>query len=121
MIDELSKKLDRPVRQVSPEFYQALTSYQWPGNVRELRHALEAAITLMPGDVLSCETLPDHVRGMKARPTPGAPSTFNLQRVQEETIRRAYTHFQGNSTRVAKALGIGRNTLYAKLREFKII
>jgi|GEM_PF-2247036 len=69
----------------------------------------------------TCETLPDHVRGMKAMPAQAMPSTFNLQRVQEETIRRAYTHFQGNITRMAKALGIGRNTLYAKLRDFKII
>ena len=121
LIAQLSKKLDRTVRQVSPEFYQALNSYQWPGNVRELRHALEAAITLMPGDLLTCETLPDHVRGKKAMPAQGMPSTFNLQRVQEETIRRAYTHFQGNISRMAKALGIGRNTLYTKLRDFKII
>lgn len=120
LIAQLSKKLDRTVRQVSPEFYQALNSYQWPGNVRELRHALEAAITLMPDDLLTCETLPDYVRGKKAMPARGMPSTFNLQRVQEETIRRAYTHFQGNISRMAKALGIGRNTLYTKLRDFKI-
>lgn len=120
-IAQLAKKLGRVVRQVSPEFYQALNGYHWPGNVRELGHAIEAAITLMPGDVLTCETLPDHVRGMKAMPTQGMPPTFNLQRVQEETIRRAYTHFQGNISQMAKALGIGRNTLYTKLREFKVI
>lgn len=120
-IAELSGKLGRAVRQVSPEFYQALNSYNWPGNVRELRHALEAAITLMPGDLLTCETLPDHVRGMKTVPAQGMPPTFNLQKVQEETIRRAHIHFQGNVTHMAKALGIGRNTLYSKLREFKII
>lgn len=120
-IAELAKKLGRTVRQAAPEFYEALNAYHWPGNVRELRHALEAAITLMPGDLLTCETLPDHVRGMKAGPLQGMSSTFNLQRVQEETVRRAHIHFQGNITRMAKALGIGRNTLYAKLREFKIV
>ena len=120
-ISKLAQRLDRSVRQVSPDFYQVLPAYHWPGNVRELRHAIETAITLMPGDVLGAETLPEHVRGRQASPAPNAPRSFDLERLQEKTIRQAYAHFQGNISHMAKALGIGRNTLYAKLRRFKIL
>ncbi|MEJ5365909.1 MAG: sigma 54-interacting transcriptional regulator [Desulfosoma sp.] len=126
-IELVSRKLGRSVRLILPSFYRALAAHGWPGNVRELRHAVEAAVALMPGDVLGEESLPDHVRGLERakvpeegeRPGPeGAP--FDLRAVEAETIRRAYAHFRGNITETARALGIGRNTLYAKLRKLGI-
>lgn len=120
-IHELAQKLDRSVREVSREFYRFLTAYEWPGNVRELRHAIETAITLMAGDVLDSDNLPDHVRNGDLAPVPRPAANFTLQWAEEETIRKAYSHFQGNISHMAKALGIGRNTLYAKLNRFNII
>lgn len=122
-IDTISRKLHRKIRFVSPDFYGALLAHRWPGNVRELRHAIEAAIALMPGDVLGPESLPDRVRNLpQRRPVPAHDSQeFNLKKVEAETIRRAYAHFKGNITETARALGIGRNTLYAKLKKLKMI
>uniref|UniRef100_A0A832A013 Sigma-54-dependent Fis family transcriptional regulator n=1 Tax=Desulfacinum infernum TaxID=35837 RepID=A0A832A013_9BACT len=126
-IEAMAKKLDRPVRHVAPSFYRAVAAYSWPGNVRELRHAIEAAMTLMPGDVLEAESLPDHVRGPQSGGSEEAVAVgsrdgdFDLRKTEAETIRRAYAHFRGNITETARALGIGRNTLYAKLRKIGIL
>lgn len=121
LIGRLSEQLGRPVRRVANDLFEVLGSYPWPGNVRELRHALESAITLMPENELTVELLPDAVRG-GAGPSSGPEiSGFNLQQLQEETIRRAFHHYAGNITQMAKALGIGRNTLYAKLKKFEVL
>ncbi len=125
-IARLARELKQPVRAVDPSFYQQLLRYPWPGNVRELRHAVEAAIALMNGRRLSAETLPEHIRShcepvREPAHQPLHPDDFNLQQLEKETIRRAYHHFQGNISRMAKALGIGRNTLYAKLKRFDLM
>lgn len=117
-----SKKLPRRVRAVLPDFYAALHRYHWPGNVRELRHAIEAAMALMPDDVLSADCLPEDIL-QRARPAPASRNDldFNLRRREAESVRQAYAHFQGNISEAARALGIGRNTLYAKLKKLKIL
>ncbi|ROQ90938.1 sigma-54-dependent Fis family transcriptional regulator [Desulfosoma caldarium] len=117
-----SKTLARRVRAVLPDFYDALHRYHWPGNVRELRHAIEAAVALMPNDVLSADCLPEAIV-QKDGPAPGSCDhlDFNLRRREAESIRQAYAHFQGNISQAARALGIGRNTLYAKLKKLNLL
>ncbi len=122
-INEFSTKMHRRLRRVEADFYDLLTAYPWPGNVRELRHAMESAVALMPSDVLSKENLPEYI--LRAVPTVGGNSvsepSFNLENLQREAILGAHAYFRGNITRMAGALGIGRNTLYAKLKKFGIV
>jgi transcriptional regulator with PAS, ATPase and Fis domain len=122
-IAEFTKKMHATLRRVEPDFYDLLAAYTWPGNVRELRHAIESAVALMQEDVLTRESLPEYIR--KATPRPGkvsgAEPVFNLEDLQREAILAAHAFFRGNVTRMAKALGIGRNTLYAKLKKFGIV
>ncbi len=122
-IDEFTRKMHRRLRRVEADFYDLLTAYPWPGNVRELRHAMESAVALMPSDVLGKENLPEYI--LKATPATSINSTleprFNLEDLQREAILGAHAYFRGNITKMAGALGIGRNTLYAKLRKFGIV
>ena len=122
-IDEFTTKMQRRVRRVEADFYDLLTVYPWPGNIRELRHAMESAVALMPSDVLSCRNLPAYI--LRAAPASGEKTAseprFNLENLQREAILGAHAHFRGNITKMANALGIGRNTLYAKLKKFGII
>ncbi|WP_022665036.1 sigma-54-dependent Fis family transcriptional regulator [Desulfospira joergensenii] len=125
-IGEMAEKLGRKVRSVDPLFYAALKNYEWPGNVRELKYAIEGAIALMSENRrLSAECLPTDIRkqsGVPVLPKPGKnPDTnFSLKAMEEETIQKAQQHFSGNVSQMAKALGIGRNTLYAKLKKHRI-
>jgi transcriptional regulator of acetoin/glycerol metabolism len=72
---------------------------------------------MMDADALRQEHLPEQIRGIDRPSIVPTHSRFNLEAIQKETIQRAYIHFQGNISRMSKALGIGRNTLYAKLKK----
>ncbi|MEJ0099990.1 MAG: sigma-54 dependent transcriptional regulator [Pseudomonadota bacterium] len=100
---------------VIPEAAMArLRQYRWPGNVRELRHAVERAVIMsengsfpLAGVVLASAPLTPHAVD--------APATLNLDELEKLTIQQAIRHHQGNLTRAAQALGLGRTTLYRKM------
>ena len=117
----IAREHGRTVRAVAPEFYQSLAAYDWPGNIRELRHAVESAITMMEADELRREHLPQRVCCTASPPVPPPQSMFNLEAMQKDTIHQAYVHYQGNISKMSRALGIGRNTLYTKLRKFGLL
>ena len=122
-IDELAPKLGRTVRHVEADFHDALRCHDWPGNVRELRHAVESAIALMPGDILCRECLPDPIRKNIPDPETAMPEKdpLNLEELEKETIQKAIYRFGGNISHMARGLGIGRNTLYAKLKKYHLM
>ncbi|MFF5367486.1 sigma-54-dependent Fis family transcriptional regulator [Streptomyces sp. NPDC013187] len=93
----------------------ALERYPWPGNVTELAHVVRALAEhrRMSGPVRRAE-LPDAVReGPAARPL--SP----MERAERAAILEALRRHGGNKARTAVALGIGRATLYRKLREYR--
>ena len=126
LIRERSEKIGREVKTVDPGFLSALKVYDWPGNVRELKYAIEGAIALMPGNHLTADCLPSDIKkqisGFELPDPMDVPlNDFRLCYVEKQTIRAAHDHFSGNISRMAKALGIGRNTLYSKLKKYRLI
>jgi len=120
-IHRLSEKLKRPVERVDPDFFVRLRELLWHGNVRELKNTIEGAIALMPGHTLSADCLCDpHPESREPVSEPAEEDPLNLAAVEKQTIQRAHARFSGNVSRMARALGIGRNTLYAKLRKYGI-
>ncbi len=101
---------------VSPEVFDLLAAHDWPGNVRELVNALEYALNTLDGETLTAAHLPPYLRKTFERGRAELDS-FSLKEVEAKTIREALAHHGGNVTHAARALGIGRNTLYAKLRQ----
>jgi two-component system response regulator HydG len=94
---------------------QRLQGYDWPGNVRELEHAIERMVALSDEGGLDADLLP----------SPGAASaTLDLKSRVEAYERRlvmeALEAARGNRTEAAKALGIGRVTLYEKLARYGV-
>ncbi len=126
-ISEYSRILDRRIRYIEPEFLQALTRYSWPGNIRELRHIIESAIVLMEDDVLRCSSLPDKLCRTTERLQCSHSeehihfTSLNLNDIQRQALKQALQKYHGNITQVAKALGIGRNTTYSKLKKFHLL
>ncbi|MEX0677798.1 MAG: sigma-54 dependent transcriptional regulator [Pirellulales bacterium] len=136
---------DRYVTHIEPKALEALQNYHWPGNVRELQNYVERAVVMAVGDELTCELLPEAVlRGPKAR-SAGRPRaadfetlTFELvqqglaaaaaqednlhakvvNRVERELIAQVMTSCDSVQTKAATKLGINRNTLHKKLKEY---
>ena len=95
-----------------------LLNYHWPGNVRELRNTLEQAIVLGDGCRISPQDLPAHI-GKSAR----GRMTFRLKpltEVEKQYILRVLEETEGNKARAASILGISRETLYQKLKQYEI-
>ncbi|MDE2291002.1 MAG: sigma-54-dependent Fis family transcriptional regulator [Elusimicrobia bacterium] len=99
----------------SQEAAQALLDYAWPGNVRELEHAVERAVILAPGQEVRADDLPPEVR---ARGGDGQPRP--LSELEREHILKTLDACRGNQQEAAKKLGIARNTLWRKLKEYGI-
>lgn len=111
-----SKKYQRPELNISDGALKKMSSYRWPGNIRELEHALERAIIMAESDILSADDFLLRKGGSSA----DAPATTNLEELEELTVRKVVDKHQGNMSKVAKELGIGRTTLYRKLEKYGI-
>lgn len=109
---------------IAPDAEAILAAHNWPGNVRELVNCLEYAVNNLDSDVLQVEHLPPYLAD-KYREKPIVNEIphngeFQLKKREADTIRAALEFYDGNISKTAKALGIGRNTLYAKMQKFNI-
>jgi len=106
---------------LSSEAVERLLRYPWPGNVRELENAIERAAILARSDTLEPEDLPPHVSaGMQLGPSPPLPRQTTLADAERIHILQTLERFGRNHSGAAEALGIGRTTLWRKLKEYGI-
>lgn len=95
---------------------QKLCSYHWPGNIRELQHTIEKAIILCEGDMIRPKDI-----FVKQTWRPQLSTTVpNLEEVERQAIETAILQNDGNLTATAEQLGISRQTLYNKIKRFKL-
>jgi two-component system, NtrC family, response regulator AtoC len=114
------------VRGVLPEAMALLTDYQWPGNVRELENAIERAVSLSHGPLLTPEDLPNVIRqGASVDAQARHPNTdshdeasLTLEEVEKRHLVRVLKETNGNKVRASKILGIDRRTLYRMAERF---
>lgn len=127
-VREFAGRARRTISGVSPEALAALRQHDWPGNVRELRNAIERAVAFRPGGMLRLDDLPDEVR-VKAELTLPEPTQVvvdpTLADVKGEAekcrIVAVLRRTRNNRSRAATELGISRNTLYIKLRQYGLL
>jgi transcriptional regulator with PAS, ATPase and Fis domain len=113
-------KLGRTLR-LSSEAVERLLRYPWPGNVRELENAIERAAILARSDILEPEDLPPHVSAsLPLGPSPTLPRQTTLADAERIHILQTLERFGRNHSGAAEALGIGRTTLWRKLKEYGI-
>jgi two-component system, NtrC family, response regulator HydG len=113
-------KLGRDLR-LAPETVERLLRYPWPGNVRELENAMERAVILARGRAVTPDDLPPHVAaGLNLGPSPTLPRQATLAEAERDLILQTLERFGRNHSAAAEALGIGRTTLWRKLKEYEI-
>jgi DNA-binding NtrC family response regulator len=113
-------KLGRTLR-LSPGALERLLRYPWPGNVRELENAIERAAILARSEILGPDDLPPHVAaGLQLGPSPALPRQTTLAEAERAHILQTLERFGRNHSGAAEALGIGRTTLWRKLKEYGI-
>jgi DNA-binding NtrC family response regulator len=106
-----------PARSISKEALQRLMDYDWPGNVRELENALERAVALSSEGVLAADDL-SSVPCTASVPDADEGKIVNLEEIERRAILRALKETGGGKLAAARILGIGKTTLYRKLKEY---
>jgi transcriptional regulator with PAS, ATPase and Fis domain len=117
---DVERRYGLPPRPIAPDVVRRLEAHDWPGNVRELRNVIESALLTAAGDVVTSADLPDDQR----RDDPGAALVGDgddlgaLAAGEREQIRRTLAAYRGNVTAAARALGLAKSTLYAKIKRY---
>jgi transcriptional regulator with PAS, ATPase and Fis domain len=118
-LEKLSRKNRKKITGITPEVRDLLIRYDWPGNVRELENVLERAVVMCRGEVIDVGDLSPQLSEKIALKKEFKPSG-SLKEMEREQIWKALEATSWNFTEAAAILGIHRNTLRLKLKEYGI-
>jgi sigma-54 dependent transcriptional regulator, acetoin dehydrogenase operon transcriptional activator AcoR len=116
----------RPVPEVDPRVLDVLRDYPWPGNIRELENVIERAIIISQSERITVDQLPGYIASSSRHaaapetPAPSENNVRNLEHLEKNEIRRALKEVDGNISLCSKLLGISRNTLYRKMKQYAL-
>ena len=144
-LQEIARRHGRPVPEVTEGALSFLIKRAWPGNVRQLENTLFRAVVLCEGDELTVAEFPQiavaqgavpaepirtQPQTLAAPPQPQSRHSLSLtgahghvrpiEEIERDTLIHAIRHYDGQMTEVARRLGIGRSTLYRKLKELDL-
>ena len=115
----------KTIKGFAPQALDALLRYSWPGNVRELENAVERAVILCTGDLITGRELPLSVAAAEDAPPPSAPGAdagslagLPLDELERRAILDTLRQTGDNKSEAARRLGITRATLHNKLRRY---
>jgi PAS domain S-box-containing protein len=118
-IEQFSRQFHKSIVGLEERALELLMQYDWPGNVRELKNTMERACILCPDSRIAPEHLSAELRGNIERPfKPPAPAVSG--EIGPDRILRALDDAEGNKARAARALGIGRCSLYRRMKKYGI-
>jgi len=125
-VRQLGGEMGKPNPGLSREARDLLVAHSWPGNIRELQNAIERALILAEGELISVGQLGIVPRPSQEVTTPSAPAPDidrradvpALAEMEKQMIADALRRENGNKSRAAAALGLSRTQLLRRVRRF---
>jgi len=119
-LKKYNEQENKQIEGISPEALELLMAYNWPGNVRELENAIERAVVLATDKEIGPKELPAAVRSLGEKKLYESDNTLSswIEKLEEEALRQALLENEGNISKTAKKLGIGRATIYRKAKKY---
>ncbi len=118
-----SRQVCKEISEISEEARRALLGYTWPGNIRELENVIERAVALCHGNMLSIYDLPEHVQNSLHAYQPHQHTgnhRLTLKEMERDYILETLNLCDWDYELACKQLGIGRTTLWRKLKEYGV-
>ncbi len=109
----------RPIHTISEDAMRRIMSYDWPGNIRELENAIERAVALGSGPILHVGDLPSNLQYAASEKIADVDELVPLETLERRAIFRALQETSGDKLAAARLLGIGKTTLYRKLKQYE--
>jgi two-component system response regulator HydG len=109
----------RPIRSISEDAMRRIMGYDWPGNIRELENAIERAVALGSGPILHVGDLPSNLQYTPSEKISDVEELVPLETLERRAIFRALQETSGDKLAAARLLGIGKTTLYRKLKQYE--
>jgi DNA-binding NtrC family response regulator len=123
-LQRYAEKNRKDIKGVHPETLSLLIQYEWPGNIRELENTIERAVILCLGEQITPRELPpqffsEEIRAGAAKLT-SSSNDFTLRDMEREVIKATLDKTGNNKSLTAKRLGIARQTLLNKIKEYQL-
>jgi two-component system response regulator HydG len=107
-----------PAWSISEDAMRRLIAYDWPGNVRELENAIERGVALGNGPIVDVADLPPNLQYPATERVPESDELLPLEELERRAILRTLRQTSGDKLAAARILGIGKTTLYRKLKQY---
>ena len=110
-------------KMLSDDALKVMLAYDWPGNVRELENCLERSYAFTSGPVIHVMDLPQEIAHLPLSESAGgdgdgSSKILPIAELERLTILKAITDLNGDKLQAARLLGIGKTTLYRKLKDY---
>lgn len=121
-INSLKNYYDKPNLAVDPKAMRWLKSYPFPGNIRQLKNVVERTVLLATNQTLMIKDFKPHLNISRKTKTDQFPEvgSMTLEEMEVKMIKKAMDFHQNNVSKVAKALGLTRSSLYRRLEKYDI-
>ena len=122
-IQILCIKTNKKIKNIAPDFYEALKQHQWKGNIRELKNVIERSLILVENEELTVDSLPTELQKFStfnSQLSTRSLSEFELASAEKLHIQKVLNYTNGNKTKTAELLGIALTTLYRKIEEYNL-
>ncbi len=120
-LQRFAAQAKRNIRGFKPDAIERLTAFEWPGNIRQLQNEIQRSVLLSESDEVAAADLSITDVKVSASPNEGSDTSFTLlEGVERNAIVQTLKETGGNKLETAKRLGIGRQTLYNKIKAYGI-
>ncbi len=124
-VEKFSQQFGKKVAGITQRARIVLARHNWPGNVRELENVVGHACMMTLGDTIDVKDLPDYLRlpGRPGGATPAteSPESTSFEEHEKRLISEALAHAEGNQSKAARELQIGRDALRYKMRRHGLL
>jgi DNA-binding NtrC family response regulator len=114
------KAKTKNVKKLSTSAARVLMDYDWPGNVRELENAIERAVAMGSGPIVHVGDLPSNLHYPSSERVPDKDELLPMEELERRAILRTLRETGGDKLAAARMLGIGKTTLYRKLKQYQV-